>query len=255
MSEVRRGVLVALAVAVLVGTCGCSKALAGKGTLVEGGAIRPAPTDPGPGATATASPTPSPTPSRRRDPATVARAVDIRAGDLPAGWREISGSRREATDSLSWVIACARDAGVGPGSLSGADTPDFSATGTARSSQVGTATGLFADDAAAARYVALFRDRTVGRCMAAEAGRTWSSSFSAPVPAFTPGTVRVASAAEAAGLATTATRKDGQRLTIQFHAIRTGPIVTMLDTIWIGAADPRILNAVAARIGSRQRTA
>jgi hypothetical protein len=120
---------------------------------------------------------------------------------------------------------------------------------------VGTATGLFADDAAARRYVALLRDRSFGRCVAAEAVRTWASSFSGPVPAFSPGAMTVPSAAEAARLGTTATSSAGRQVTIQFHAIRTGPIVTMLDTYWIGAADPRVVNAVAARVGARQRTA
>jgi hypothetical protein len=248
-----RGALVALAAVVAAG--GCSTSVGGRGSLAEGGAIRPATSGSTPAAKPGSGPaaTPSPTPSRRRNPTTVAHAVDIRAGDLPAGWREIPSSRG-GNDSLSWVIVCARDAGVSPGTLSGAETPDFSATGTARSSQVGTGTGLFADDAAAARYVALFRDRSVGRCVAAEAVRTWGSSFSGAVPAFTPGPLQVATATEAAGFGTAATRNDGQRLTIQFYAIRTGPIVTMLDTFWIGAADPRVVTAVAGRIGSRQRT-
>jgi hypothetical protein len=241
----RRVAVFAVVVAVLGGIGGCSETIPGTGTLAKGAVTSPS-TAP------TRAPTPSPT--RSRSPAATARAVDIRAGDLPAGWREMPGSRRD-TDSLSWVVVCARDAGVSPGSLSGAETPDFSATGTARSSQVGTATGLFADDAAAGRFVGLFRDRTMGRCVAAEAVRTWSDSFSGSVPAFSPGALRVASAAEAAGLGTTATRRDGQQLTIQFYAIRTGPIDTMLYMIWVGGAPPRLINAVAARIGGRQRTA
>lgn len=250
---VRRALSVALAASFGLASAACSTAVTGRGTLAAGAARGTVPPSPGSSAGPTPTPTPTPTSTKRRDPAAVARAVDIRPGDLPSGWREIGGSRT-GRDSLSWVVECARDAGVSPGTLSGAETPDFSRTGTPAASQVGTATGLFPDDAAAARYVALFRNAAVGRCVAAEAVRAWPDSFSA-VPAFRPSPLRVASAAEAAGLVTGATWHDGNPRTIQFFAIRTGPIVTMLDTVWVGGSDGRVLAAVATRIGTRQRSA
>jgi hypothetical protein len=42
---------------------------------------------------------------------------------------------------------------------------------------------------------------------------------------------------------------------VAFFAIRTGPIVTMLNTSWIGGVHNALVRAVAVRIGSRQRTA
>jgi hypothetical protein len=184
----------------------------------------------------------------------VARAVDVRASDLPAGWKKIPDSPG-GKDSLSWVVVCARDAGVSPGTLSGADTPDFSPTGTSKSSQVGSATGLFGTEAAAAAYVNLFRNDSVGRCMAAEAIRAWPDSFSGAVRAFGPRPLPVSTATEAAGLVTTARSSNGTRVVIQFFAIRTGPIVTMLDTLWMGDGDNRILGTVASKIGTRQHAA
>lgn len=236
-----------LAAAVLA-TAGCSQTLAGRGTLAEGAPTRTPPATPTPTATAT----PTPTPTKSRNPATVARAVDVRPSDLPAGWTEVAGSRG-GFDTLSWLIVCARDAQVGPGSLSGAESPDFSVTGTNKSSQVGSVTGLFADDSAASRYVALLRDPAVGRCVAAEAVRTEGDSFSS-VPAFRSGPLRAPGASETAGLGSVATGVDGRGYTIQFYAIRTGPIVTMLDTFWVGGADNRLLASVAAKIAARQRT-
>jgi hypothetical protein len=250
---------------VLAAVGGCSTTVAGSGVLASGATIQPdlptAPPSSGatPGGGSTTGPapepkpTPTPTPPRKRDPAAVARAVDIRASDLP-GWRLIAGAPT-GNDSLSWVILCGRDAGVGPGTLSGAATPDFSPNGSTNTSQIGTATGLFADDASARKYLSLFHDRAVGRCMAAEAARTWPDSFSGAVGDFTPVAMRAAGTDEAAGLSAFARSKDGRKVTIQFFAIRTGPIVTMLDTIWIGSANIPLLNAVAAHIGARQRTA
>jgi hypothetical protein len=248
----RRATFLALAVSIGLVVCACSDAVVGRGTLVPGAAR--ATVTPGPGAASTATPTAKPTSTRPRDPAAVARAVNIRPGDLPAGWQEIRNSRG-GRDSLSWVVVCARDAGVSPGTLSGAETPDFSPRGNISASQVGTATGLFPDDTAAARYVALLRNSSVGRCMAAEAQRVWADSFSGTVPAFRPTRLPVGAATEGAGMATGATLSTGQRTTIQFFAIRTGPIVTMLDTVWYGDAKPGLLAAVAARIGTRQQSA
>lgn len=232
-----------LAAAAVLG--GCSAAVGGHATLAAG-ATRAA----GAGPTGRPAPSPTPTAPKRRDPAAVARAVDLRAADL--GWKLIPGSTNDR-DSLAWLIVCGRDAGVGPGSMSGAATPDYSATGRNSASQVGSATGLFKDDDAAHRYVGLLRDRSVGRCMAAEALRNWPDSFSGTVPPFTPASLRAAGAAEAAGLtATVARSSDGRRETIQFFAVRTGPIVTMLDTIWVGDPDTRLLESLAARLAHRQ---
>lgn len=252
----RRVALLAVAVG-LASTAGCSTAVSGSGTLARGATIAPElPAAAATGSTARpkATTTPKPTPTRHRDPAAVARAVDIRPTDLPGGWKRIPDDAT-GKDSLSWLIVCARDAGVGPGTLSGAATPDYSPTGTASTSQIGTATGLFADDASARKYLSVLHDRAVGRCMAAEAERTWPDSFSGAVGDFTPVAMRAAGTDEAAGLSAFARASGGRRLTIQFFAIRTGPIVTMLDTMWIGSANVPLLNSVAAHVGARQRTA
>jgi len=248
-------VVVAAVVAALVPVAGCSEPVQGRGTLVPGSQVTPE--LPSPSGTGRASgppaPTPTPTPSKRRDPAAVARAVDIRASDLPAGWRQIPDSPG-GQDSLSWLIVCLRDAGIGPGTMSGAATPDFSSSGTTRASQVGSATGLFPDDAAARRYVAGLRDPSVGKCMAAEALRTWPDSFSSGPSAFAPQRVNLPPADEGSAMVATA-RNSSQRLTIQFIAIRTGPIVTMLDTIWIGSPNASILATAGTRIATRQHSA
>jgi hypothetical protein len=235
------------ATAALVG--GCSTPVGGRGALADG-ATRPV------GSSTAARPSPPPTkppsttaPPKRRDPAAVARAVDLRAADL--GWTLIPGSTNDK-DSLNWLIVCGRDGGVSPGTMSGAATPDYSPTGRSSASQVGSATGLFPDDAAAHRYVGLFRDPAVGRCVAAEALRAWPDGFTGGVPAFTPAALHAVGATEAAGLVTTARNANGQRETIQFYAIRTGPIVTMLDAIWIGTPDVHLLRSMAARLAHRQ---
>lgn len=258
---VSRGVGFLVVIGVLVGALGaCSDPVAGNGSLAEDALVPAAPSarpaGPSPGSTAagpTSTPTPTPT-QRRRDPAKVARAVDIRAGDIP-GWRLIGGSGTDRNDSFDWVILCARDLGVPSGSMSGAATPDMSADGTARTSQVGTVTGLFPDDAAARRFVALFRSASVARCLAAEATRRWADTFAGSVPGFRPAALPVPGAAEVAGLGTSAARKSASRLSVRFHAIRTGPIVTVLSSTWTGAVDGSILRRVAARLVVRQRAA
>lgn len=241
-----------VAVLLLVLVTGCSSTLAGNGTVATD-VLVPGTTGPAPTTTPTPSPTPAPSPTQRTlDPAAVARAVDIRATDLPHGWREIPGSRTGG-DTRDWLVECARDAGVAPGTLSGSETPDWSATGTDASSEVGTTTGLFPTPAAAARWVALFRQRPFGACVAAEALRSTPGVYRS-VPAATPGPVRVPTAEDAAGMSTTATVRDGRRNTFQFFAIRTGPIVTMINTSWRVAPDDSVVATAAARIGARQRT-
>lgn len=266
MSGLSRGVAFLAAFGVLASVVtGCSEPVDGRGSLAAealvpassataSSATSPAGTaSAAPAGTPSDRPTTSPAP-RRRDPAAVARAVDIRPGDIP-GWRLIPGSRTGPNDSFTWIVVCVRDAGVAPGTLSGAETPDFSPTGRADADQVGTVTGLFPDDAAARRFVALFRGPALGRCAAAEAARTWGSTFASGVPAFGTLGVRVGTAAEAGGIATRARTRAGRTVTFQFIAVRTGPIVTVLSTYWQGVADNRLLGTVATRVGSRQRTA
>jgi hypothetical protein len=238
----------------LVVLTGCSDEVRGTGTLAsEALVVAGAATSPP--ATASPAPKPAPVPApapRKRDPATVAAVVDVRTTDLPGGWDLIPGSRRD-NDTFNWVIGCARDAGVGPGPLSGAETPDFSSSATASTSQVGSATGVFADDAAAKKFVALYRSPTFGACVASEAVRRWAT-IRGEVPAFRPSVLRVAGAAEAAGMGSTVTFRTGQRATVQFFAVRTGPVVTALNTLWFGAPASALVNGVAARLAARQRT-
>lgn len=153
------------------------------------------------------------------------------------------------------MIVCARDAGAALGTLSGAATPDFSPSGTSRTSQVGSSTGVLPSEAAARAFVALFRTPAFGRCVAAEAMRQWDGQWSGTVPAFVPGTVRVPTAAEAAGIGTRARLSDGRAAQLQFIPVRTGPIVTVVATFWLGAADNAVLARAAANIGTRQKTA
>lgn len=241
----------------LAATAACSKPVTGTGTLAAEAAVVPAaPTTPATNPAAAPSPsrpTAAPAP-RPRDPAAVARSVDVRATDLPGSWRPVPGCQRD-DDSFNWVVACARDAGVSPASLSGAETPDYSPSGTSRSSQVGSATGVFPDNAAAHRFVALFRSGTFGGCLAAEAIRAWSSTIRGPVPTFRTGVLRVAGVAESVGVGSTATFTDGRRGTVQFFAVRTGAIVTSINTLWYGTPDSGLVNTVAARVAARQRTA
>jgi hypothetical protein len=256
MSGVSRGVAFLGLLGVIVSVAACSTSVTGTGTLAAEVVVPATPpaAPTGTPASAPSAPTrPTATPAPPRDPAAVARAVDLRATDLPGGWKRIPDSTGD-DDSLNWVIVCARDAGISPGTLSGAATPDYSPSGTNRTSQVGSATGLFTDPAAAARFVALLRSSTVGRCVAAEAVRAWSGEFRS-VGTFLPGRFRVGTAADSAGLGSTARFTDGRVVTIQFFAIRTGPIVTMLSTLWIGGSDSGVINTAAARIGARQRTA
>ena len=167
-----------------------------------------------------------------------------------------AGSRTDANDNFDWVVLCVRDAGVPSGSLPGADTPDFSPDGSTRASQSGTVTGLFADDAAARRLGALFRDASFARCLAAEATRRWSTVFAGAVPGFRRAGLPVpGAAAEVAGLGTTAARRSGSRLTVRYFAVRTGPIVTVLSSTWTGAVDGATLRRLGARVAARQRTA
>ncbi|MEN3360294.1 MAG: hypothetical protein V7637_4276 [Mycobacteriales bacterium] len=251
MSGVARGVAVLAALVVLLPVSGCSDVVRGHGAFVPGNQISPRlTTGPGPAVTPTPTPTRTPTP---RNPITVARAVDVRASDLPGGWRQIVASP-SGKDDLSWAIVCLRDAGVSPGTLSGAATPNFSRTGDAKSSQVGSATGLFPDAPAAARFLAGLRTPAVGRCMSAEANRTWPGSFSSGPSAFTLATVLAPAADQATGVQSTAQVPNGQRVTIQFFAIRTGPIVTVLDALWLGGPDGGLLAAVATRIAVRQHS-
>lgn len=244
----------------------CSDPVTGSGALAEealvpapatsrpAGSASPASTvSPAPPPSATPSPStaPTPSPSKRRDPGAVARAVDIRAGDLP-GWRPLPGSRT-GKDSLDWVIACVRDAGVSPGSLSGAQTPDFSPDGTARTSQVGTATGLFADEAAARRYLAALRQPAVAACVGAEAERAWPDHIRTR-PAFREVYPKPRGAAEAAGIAGSAQVTSVGKVTYQFVAVRTGPVVTMVNTAWIGSSVAATIDRVVAKVAARQRT-
>jgi hypothetical protein len=67
--------------------------------------------------------------------------------------------------------------------------------------------------------------------------------------------VNLPPADEGSALVATARSSGNQRLTIQFIAIRTGPIVTMLDTIWIGSPNASILATVGTRIATRQHSA
>ena len=146
-------------------------------------------------------------------------------------------------------------AAAGPvGTLPDAETPDFSPRGSVDSDQVGTATGLFETPAQAATYVAALRTRTFGVCMGRAAVRLWPGAFRS-VPAFADGPFRVPTAADAAGISTTAVEADGTRLTFQFFAIRVGPIVTMLNTSWTTAVDVQIINTAASEVGARMRTA
>jgi hypothetical protein len=184
-----------------------------------------------------------------------ANQVNVRPGDLGAGWRPIPGSGQGGNDSFDWVVVCARDASVPPGTFSGAQTPDFSPTGTAYSSQVGSVTGLFPTDAAAHAFVALFRTPAFGACLAAEAAREWNEFVSGGVPAFARHTYRVATATEAALMDTHARLTGGGGMHVQFLPIRTGPIVTVLSTAWRPVADPRLVLRAATNIGHRQHTA
>lgn len=223
----------------------CSAGTGGTGTLETdlGGAGTPAGST---GAGGTAGPP-------ARDPAELARTVEIRASDLPLGWKLIPGSRT-GDDSLAWAVACAREAEVPVGSLPAAETPDFSPDGTSDSNQVGSATGLFASPAQAAVYVAALRTPAFGACMATTAVRAWPGAFRT-VPPFVSGPFRVPTAGDAAGISTVATRSDGARLTFQFFAIRVGPIVTMLNTSWTTAVDTGVINTAASEIGARMRRA
>lgn len=257
MTGVSRSVaFLALLTAVGAAATGCSETVSGAGSL-GAGALAPAPvTSPSTPAASTASaPTSTPVPApRRRDPIKTADQVNVRASDLP-GWSKVPGSSAGGDDSFNWVVICARDAGVPGGTFSGAQTPDFSPSGTVTTSQVGSATGLFDSDAAAHRFVALFRSPVFGRCVGAEANRRWGDVISGAMPAFTPGTVRVPTATEAAGIGARVTFTGGRPAQLQFIPIRTGPIVTVLSTLWRPAADSRLLARAAANIGTRQRTA
>jgi hypothetical protein len=245
-----RGVLF---LAVVAAIAGCSESVEGQGNLAAGVLVPKSATAAAPGATP-ARPTPSPTP-RKRDPAATARKVNLRAGDLPAGWRLIPGSAADTNDSFDWVIVCARDAGVGPGSFAGAATPDWSPSGTNGSSQVGSVSGLFGTEAQAHAFVALFADAAFGRCLAGEAGRRWGGTLSGAVPPFARRPYRVPAAQEAGLMDAAARLSGGARIHFQFLPIRTGPIVTVLSTAWRPSPDAAVMQKAAATIGRRQHTA
>jgi len=103
--------------------------------------------------------------------------------------------------------------------------------------------------------VALFRDASFARCLAAEATRRWSTVFAGAVPGFRPAGLPVPGAAEVAGLGTTAGRRSGSRLSVRYFAVRTGPVVTVLSSAWIGIADGATFRRLGARVAARQRTA
>jgi hypothetical protein len=258
MSGRCRGVLfpvvaVLAAVAVL---SGCAASVDGSGDLAAGVLVPRTTAAPGPTASAQAVPSPSPAPApRKRDPAATAHKVNLQAGDLPVGWRLIPGSTEDTNDSFDWVIVCARDAGVGPGTFAGAATPDWSPSGTDSTSQVGSVSGLFGTEAQAHAFVALFGDAAFGRCLAGEAGRRWGSVLSGAVPPFARRPYRVPPAPEARLMGAAARLGGGARVEFQFVPIRTGPIVTVLSMAWRPAPDAAVVAKAAAGVARRQHTA
>ena len=223
---------------------GCSASVTGTGT-VAADAI--ASTTPAPTTSATPAPT---TPAPPPDPAKVAAAVNLRQDDFPAGWKPVPGSGTEGDDSANWTFACARDASVPPGTQYGAQTPDISPDGTHRTSQVGSVSGVFPDEAAAEKFVALFRRSEYGSCLGAEAMRAWPGTFRT-VPPFVPLTFLRAGLSDTSAMAAVATTTQGRKMTIQFLVMRSGPVVAMVSTYWVGSPDNPVVDRVSSRVALR----
>jgi hypothetical protein len=212
----------------------------------------------GDGSVALDAPVPVPkTPSASLDPDTldpddVSRAVDLRQSDLPAGWKPIPGDVPDS-DSAAWAFWCVRHAGQMVGVIAGTATPDFSPDGTRDTNQVQSVTGVFPDVLFSSRFVDLFRQRSFGACIGAEAAARLPETFGS-APTFVPLAFVVAGLEEASALEASTTTRQGSRVTLQLFVLRRGPVVTMLTTYWQGDPDSALVDRVARLMADRLRS-
>lgn len=58
-----------------------------------------------------------------------------------------------------------------------------------------------------------------------------------------------------AAIAGQARVRTGGEVTYQFVAVRTGPIVTMVNTAWVTASRSAVIDVMVAKVAARQRKA